>query len=146
MMTGASSGPTLLTKKGMPMHDSQDRTTVVRPVGEWVEVSEPLTGSVSGAVVALSFVFEKHDEMWTGRCTELGTATYGRARDYVRTKLTHLVQLYLNVLERTEQRERVCREQGVVVHVQPLSDLAMELNPPQGLEYRQWFCAEVQAA
>jgi hypothetical protein len=130
----------------MPMHDSPDRTTVVRPVGEWVEVSEPLTGSVSGAVVALSFVFEKQGNQWIGRCTELGTATYGRTRDYARLKLTSLVRLYLNVLENTEQRERVFREQGVVIHWDAPTNLVPHVNHNGERQSLQLFRAELKAA
>jgi hypothetical protein len=126
--------------RGSSSGDAEDQR-----VGEWVELNEFSGPTPHGAIVVLSFVVEKQGNTWIGRCTELGTATYGRSRDYVRTKLISLVRLYLNVLENT-QRERVFNEQGVVIHWGAPRDIVSRLNRERERGEIQLFHAYLRTA
>ena len=63
--------------------------------------------------VILTLVFRKEGRLWTGECLELGTATYGRSIEQVHNELVELVDLHLNTLEQTGERERFLRTHNI---------------------------------
>ncbi|HZT05702.1 MAG TPA: hypothetical protein VFC51_01615 [Chloroflexota bacterium] len=64
------------------------------------------------AVVTLVFRHQG-DDVWTGECRELGTATDGSSLARVHAELVDLVVLHLNALEEAGERERFFQRHGI---------------------------------
>ena len=63
--------------------------------------------------VILSFAFRQEADRWLAECIELGTATYAETFAQARTELTELVELHLDVLEMTGEREHFFEKHGI---------------------------------
>ena len=72
--------------------------------------------------VQLTYRFEKEGSDWVGTCVELGTSTFGRSLRRVKKNLEELVIEYLNVLEEDGTRERIFRENNIIVREAPVNE------------------------
>lgn len=72
--------------------------------------------------VQLTYRFEKEGSDWVGTCVELGTSTFGRSLPRVKRELETLVTEYLNVLEEDGTRERIFRENNIVIQPAPVAE------------------------
>ena len=90
-----------------------------------VELDEPIG-------VRLTFSFVQEDDMWTGVCQELGTATYDADRVRVEDELEVLVLHALNAMESDGERERFFVRHGIETFALPVSEIAAhrELESP----------------
>jgi predicted RNase H-like HicB family nuclease len=67
---------------------------------------------VKGYII-VSLVFKREGRCWTGRCPELGTATYGSTVDEVSEALREAIMLQLNTLEDVGECERFLKENNI---------------------------------
>ena len=70
--------------------------------------------SVTGYIV-LTFQFEPDDDVWVGKCVELGTATWAESLVQLEGELRDLVGLHLVTLEDNGQMGQVLDEWGVKI-------------------------------
>lgn len=66
--------------------------------------------------IALTMEFRKEGDVWTGMCTELGTAADGDTFEEAVAALEEMVTLHLNTLEDVDECERFLKEHGVRIH------------------------------
>ncbi|MBI2941954.1 MAG: hypothetical protein HYY04_16110 [Chloroflexi bacterium] len=66
--------------------------------------------------VVLTLMFRQEGRRWTGECRELGTATYGRTLRQTHDELVELVELHLNALEQTGEREHFFRKHNITLY------------------------------
>lgn len=74
-----------------------------------------LQGNKIIGYIVLTFIFRQEEDVWTGECKELGTATFGESFEEVQQHLAEAVELHLNTLEDVGERERLLREKGIKV-------------------------------
>ena len=72
--------------------------------------------------VQLTYRFQKEGADWVGTCVELGTSTFGRSLPRVKRELEEMIVDYLNVLEEDGTRERIFRENNIVVREAPVGE------------------------
>lgn len=70
------------------------------------------TRKVQGFVI-LTLVFRQEGRRWLGECVELGTATYSNTLKRTHAELVEMVELHLNTLEQTGERQRFFDENGI---------------------------------
>ncbi len=63
--------------------------------------------------VILTLAFHQEGKTWLGECLELGTATYGRTLKQVHAELVELVELHLEVIEKSGEREHFFKTQDI---------------------------------
>ena len=85
-------------------------------------------------MVIFTFRFELEGDQWTGRCVELGTATYGAERDDVRRELCELVVHALNSLEEDRERENFFARHGIEAARVPRHLVGLLESSPQPSE------------
>jgi hypothetical protein len=90
--------------------------------------------------VVLTLEFTKSRNVWIGKCVELGTATSSNSLDHAQEKLTQLVAVQLNALERAGQRDRVFKERGVALHQHRLPTVLPSAE--RAGQRVQWFGAQ----
>ena len=66
--------------------------------------------------VVLTFRFEPEDDVWFGKCVELGTATWAESLARLEEELRDLVDLHLVTLEKNGQLGQVFDEWGVKLY------------------------------
>lgn len=81
------------------------------------------------AVVTLVFRNVGND-MWTGECRELGTATDGAGLTQVDAELIDLVVLHLNALEQAGERERFFEKHGIRFYSADLAPTVIQFQMP----------------
>ena len=81
--------------------------------------------------VVLTLLFEK-DEMgrWLAECKELGTAIFAYSLDQAVTVIKEAVELHLNTLELSGERERFFKENNIPLHGLPKAENRVSLNVP----------------
>jgi hypothetical protein len=67
--------------------------------------------------IKVTFVFREHHDRWTGKCRELGTATFGNSFEDIKEKLEEAVLCHLNTLEDIGERGRFFRKHGIRFYV-----------------------------
>lgn len=73
---------------------------------------QPPTQRMVGVAV-LQARFHKEGDQWLGECSELGTATFGDSLEEVQAELRELIELHLDALGRSGERDRFFAEHGV---------------------------------
>jgi hypothetical protein len=63
--------------------------------------------------IRVTFMFREHKDRWTGKCLELGTATFGDSLEDVKEKLEEAVLCHVNTLEDVGERERFFRKHKI---------------------------------
>jgi predicted RNase H-like HicB family nuclease len=63
--------------------------------------------------IVLTIIFRKEDDVWTARCEELGTSTFGETFDEAKESLKEAITLHLNTLEKVGERKRFFEENGI---------------------------------
>ena len=63
--------------------------------------------------VLLTLEFTLEDEVWVGKCRELGTSTFDKDLWKAKEELAELVSLHLNTLESAGEQERFFKEHGI---------------------------------
>ena len=66
------------------------------------------------SILVLTVDLDRHEDVWTGTCFELGTSTYADTLDEMRKELGEAILLQLNEVERLGFMETYLREHGVV--------------------------------
>lgn len=66
--------------------------------------------------IKVTFVFREHDDRWTGKCLELGTATFGKSFEDIKEKLEDAVLCHLNTLEDLGERQRFFKEHKIKIY------------------------------
>ena len=64
----------------------------------------------------MTFWFEPEDDVWVGKCVELGTATWAESLVQLEEELRDLVGLHLVTLEKNGQLGQVFDEWGVKLY------------------------------
>ena len=75
----------------------------------------------------LTFQFEPDDDVWIGKCMELGTATSAESLAQLEGGLRDLVGLHLVTLEETGRLGQVIDERGVEVHTEMPTETSASL-------------------
>ena len=86
--------------------------------------------SVTGYIV-LTFQFEHEDDVWVGKCVELGTATWAESLTQLEEELRDLVGLHLVTLEKNGQLGQVFEEWGIKPHADmpTKTSISLPLSP-----------------
>ena len=66
--------------------------------------------------VELTSKFNQEGNKWVGVCLELGTSTYAKTLERVRSDLHKLIVEHVNLLEEAGERERFFNEHNIVFH------------------------------
>ncbi len=67
-------------------------------------------------MIVLTVRFTQEADQWVAECLELGTATYGDAFEEVQREIGELIELHLNTLEKTGQRDKFFKENGIKLY------------------------------
>lgn len=65
--------------------------------------------------IVLTTIFRKEGDVWTARCEELGTSTFGESFDEAKESLKEAIALHLNTLEKVGERKRFFEENGIPI-------------------------------
>ena len=77
--------------------------------------------------VVLTLEFRKEDDVWLGRCKELGTSTFADTLEAVNEELRDLIILHLNGLEQAGEIARFFNEYGIEYHTAPVRSVRSEI-------------------
>ena len=77
--------------------------------------------------IVLTFQFEHEDDVWVGKCVELGTATWAESLTQLEGELRDLVGLHLVTLEENGQMGQVLDEWGVKIYADMPSETSTSL-------------------
>lgn len=77
-------------------------------------VGRAATG-ITECFVILHVRYWEENNQWLGDCVELGTATFADAFEDVRRELREMIDLHLNTLEETGEREAFFKEHKIKV-------------------------------
>lgn len=77
--------------------------------------------------VVLTLEFHKEDDVWLGRCKELGTSTFADTLEEVTEELRELIALHLNGLEQAGEIGRFFSEHGIKYYTLPLRTVQSEI-------------------
>lgn len=81
---------------------------------------------VKGFII-LTLLLRQDGNVWTAECRELGTATYADSFEEAHRELVELVELHLNTLEQTGEREYFFEKNGIRCYID---------NPPTHIKQR----------
>lgn len=81
--------------------------------------------------VVLTLDFRKEDDVWLGRCKELGTSTFADTLEEVNKELQDLIVLHLNGLGQAGEINRFFSEHGIEYHTMPVRSVQSEISLDQ---------------
>ncbi len=100
--------------------------------GEWRTAAQRgrrIAEDVEGFAI-LTLYFREANDVWTGECRELGTATDGATLKQVHEELVDLAVLHLNALEEAGERERFFEKHGIPFYPGDSAPKVIELRLP----------------
>ena len=68
--------------------------------------------------IKVTFIFQELKDRWTGKCVELGTATFGDSFEDIKEKLEEAVLCHLNTLEDLGETARFFKKHGIKFYPQ----------------------------
>jgi len=80
--------------------------------------------------IRVIYVFREQKDRWTGKCIELGTATFGNSFEDVKEKLEEAVLCHLNTLEDLGERTRFFRKHKIRFYTRKPKIRERRLNVP----------------
>lgn len=71
---------------------------------------------LTNGYIVLTVFFKQEEDVWTAKCQELGTATFGDTFEEARQNIEEAIQVHLSTLEDVGERERFFKENGIKIH------------------------------
>jgi len=69
--------------------------------------------------IILTEIFGRENDVWTAKCKELGTATFGATFEEAQRNLSEAIGLHLNTLEDVGECDKFLRANGIRVYSKP---------------------------
>ena len=69
--------------------------------------------------IILTEIFGQEDDVWTAKCKELGTATFGETFEEAQRNLREAISLHLNTLDDVGECDKFLRANSIRVYSRP---------------------------